>query len=517
MPLTLADLRRRAGHYLTLYLWLHVPLVAVVGLLAGTSGWFVPLSVAALAGVATLEYRRNPMGHAAAMTISAALAIVVALMVYEMRATAWQADMHMYFFATFAMMAVFCNWRPIVLFAGVVAVHHLGLNVLLTAAVFPGEADLWRVLLHAVILITQAGVMLVLNVVLARMFAATEAALAEAAEARRASEALGAERDLVQAEQEQAMRVIEAALDGLAKGNLDGRIEDSPGAPFPATYAALRTSFNAVAAQLSDTIGTFEASVRDMLATSDAIAEAADLASRGVEAQSVTLSESASSLRGINDSVAASAALANQAEASMQQNQADATAGGEVLMSAVVAMKRIEKSSSEIHQIVEVIEDIAFQTNLLALNAGVEAGRAGEAGRGFAVVATEVRALAQRASASAKDIRKRIEESRAYVLEGSALVERTSSSLATVIKRAAEVASIMSHINVQISQQNAGLLAIMNGVSDIEQATRRTAAEAEGSREISTKMTEQASHLMAALEAFTSDRPPPQHSRQRFA
>jgi methyl-accepting chemotaxis protein len=176
---------------------------------------------------------------------------------------------------------------------------------------------------------------------------------------------------------------------------------------------------------------------------------------------------------------------------------------------AVEAMRGIEHSSKQITQIIGVIDDIAFQTNLLALNAGVEAARAGEAGRGFAVVASEVRALAQRASDSARQIKALIRESASQVDAGSALVERTGASLEGIVQRASEVSDLVAEIAKAAAEQAAGLDEINTGVNQLDQVTQRNAAAAEKTTAASTALLQKAEDLALELSGFRT----PDHLR----
>ncbi|MDX5359351.1 MAG: response regulator [Rhodobacterales bacterium] len=142
------------------FVWLHVPLTAAIALAGGAGGVAVPLAVAGLCALATLDWWRDATGESAQLTIAACLALIVSSIVFQLSYHPWQPDAHMYFFAAYATIAAFCNARAIIVYGVIVCLHHLLLNFLLPNAVFLGGADFGRVVLHAVIVIVQ-GVALV--------------------------------------------------------------------------------------------------------------------------------------------------------------------------------------------------------------------------------------------------------------------------------------------------------------------------------------------------------------------
>jgi methyl-accepting chemotaxis protein len=170
---------------------------------------------------------------------------------------------------------------------------------------------------------------------------------------------------------------------------------------------------------------------------------------------------------------------ARSVENIMEEAKQEAENSGVVVQSAVSAMTEIEQSSTHIAQIISVIDDIAFQTNLLALNAGVEAARAGEAGRGFAVVASEVRALAQRSSDAAMEIKTLISDSSRQVERGVDLVGKAGDALTNIVERVNHISKLVTDIAEGAVEQSTGLGEINTGVVQLDQVTQQNAAMVE--------------------------------------
>jgi methyl-accepting chemotaxis protein len=169
---------------------------------------------------------------------------------------------------------------------------------------------------------------------------------------------------------------------------------------------------------------------------------------------------------------------------------------------AVAAMGEIEKSSNQISQIIGVIDEIAFQTNLLALTAGVEAARAGEAGRGFAVVASEVRALAQRSSEAAKEIKGLISASSDQVETGVHLVGEAGQALQKIVSKVSEINALVGEIAASAQEQATGLAQVNTAVNQMDQVTQQNAAMVEETTAASHSLTQEAQELMRLISRF---------------
>ncbi len=209
------------------------------------------------------------------------------------------------------------------------------------------------------------------------------------------------------------------------------------------------------------------------------ISHATDDLSHRTESQAATLEETAAALDELTASVKSAADGARSVENTMEAAKKEAEVSGEVVQSAVSAMTEIEQSSNHISQIISVIDDIAFQTNLLALNAGVEAARAGEAGKGFAVVASEVRALAQRSSDAAMEIKTLIGDSSKQVARGVDLVGKAGEARDSIVGQVSHISKLVSGIAEGAVEQSTGLNEINTGVTQLDQVTQQNAAMVE--------------------------------------
>ena len=203
-----------------------------------------------------------------------------------------------------------------------------------------------------------------------------------------------------------------------------------------------------------------------------------DMSSR-TESQATNLEQTASSMEEINGTTQQTTQLARDGAHAARETSGVARRSHEAVMAVAQTMQDIADSSRRIGDIIQVIEGVAFQTNILALNAAVEAARAGEQGRGFAVVAAEVRALAQRTTAAAREIRGLIEESRSRVDTGTARTAEARTRMDEAMGSVERVASVLENISHATGEQSTGVAKISGSLVDLDAITQQNAAMVE--------------------------------------
>jgi methyl-accepting chemotaxis protein len=421
----ITHMRSKVTRYFVVALWLHLLAILAIGLI-NDSNWLAGFLVAGLAaGLATAAWLLDPNNATCRYAITVALITMVSLMVWLAHGQ-MQIDMHMYYFATYAALAAFCDWRVIVLAAAVTALHHLGLNFIVPLAVFPDGANLWRVLLHASVVAIEATVLIWLTRNLVQLFAGeSEKSLASISESARREKELESEKLRLQ-EQAERRRVML----GLAE-----RFE---------------ASVKSVADKLAEATHEIQESSARLTAAAG---------SNRAEAQGAV-----EALQEATTNVHAVAAAADELAASIDAIGRDATQSTDISVKAVdeatrtdASVRGLAEAAQKIGDVVQLISDIASQTNLLALNATIEAARAGEAGKGFAVVASEVKSLASQTAKATEDITALIHQ-----IQGA--TRHTIDAIRGIGHTIGEISSISTSISSAVQQQGSATREIAKNV-----------------------------------------------------
>ena len=306
--------------------------------------------------------------------------------------------------------------------------------------------------------------------------------------------------DMQKSEADLQARVVSTignALEKLAQGDLTVRCGD-----LGSRYTALRTNFNEALSQLDAAMAKVNVKSIDIGGSKDEIRNASNELSQRTERQAASLEETSAALDELTVAVRLTADGATEAAQKVTSISTDANRSDRIVEQAIGAMSGIEQSSQEITKIIGVIDGIAFQTNLLALNAGVEAARAGEAGKGFAVVAQEVRELAQKSAAAAKEIKDQIARSSTQVENGVRLVGEAGDALKRISDQIKSSSEIVNKIAHSAAEQDTTLRSISSSLNHLDTATQHNAAMAEETTALAETLAADTEELINLISTF---------------
>jgi aerotaxis receptor len=298
-----------------------------------------------------------------------------------------------------------------------------------------------------------------------------------------------------------AMKPLRMALDAcnrMAAGDLRQRLDASR----PGLQGEVAVAFNQLNVNLLSVVGDARQEVERMRqATREIAAGNRDLSGR-TESQAASLEQTASSMEQITATVRQSAESARQAAELAADADAVTQAGSGAVQTLSTTMEKISASSQRIGEIIGVIEGIAMQTGLLSLNAAVEAARAGEHGRGFAVVAAEVRALAQRTTGAAKEVRSLIEASGEDVQAGARQAGEACRAIERVLASVQQVTELIQGISTGAQEQLAGISQVNGAVGQIDAITQQNASLVQQVAASALGLQDRAETVSAAVRVF---------------
>lgn len=291
---------------------------------------------------------------------------------------------------------------------------------------------------------------------------------------------------------------LTSVFSAISQGNLTTQLTGQ----YSGELEDLKYELNSTVNKLTVVMDTIKETAQTVSFVASNISEGAVSLTQRIEEQAASLEQTSAAMEQMTGTVQQNADNTRQASHLAMHARDCAHEGGNVVKKTVAAIAEINISSQRVADIISMIDEIAFQTNLLSLNAAIEAARAGEQGRGFAVVATEVRYLAQRSAAAAKEIKKLINESVNKVNEGTQLAHRSGETLEEIIKAINQVSELIIEITVATQEQATGIQEVTKAVLQMDKTTQDNAAFVQETASLSQVMKKQAHVLKEHIDFF---------------
>jgi methyl-accepting chemotaxis protein len=414
-------------------------------------------------------------------SITVALVGQTSVLVYAFTGHPWQVEMHFYYFVVLAMLSGFCGWRSLLLAAGLIAFHHIGLNYAMPAAVYPGGADLTRVVVHALFVVIEVAMLIQIGATIRAAFNAADTARGEA---ERAAAELGRSGQA----REQDLVLTTQRADQLSE-KLDR---------FKIEIAESIEILHMSAVELQTNVETVSGAAAQTNAQSMSASNASESTAHEVNAAAAAGDELARTISEVGANAAQSSRLA-----------ADAVGEAQATNRTIDEMASVAR---EIGEVIGLITSIAARTNLLALNATIEAARAGESGRGFAVVAQEVKALAAQTAQATQSIATRIEAIQSTTDRSVSAIQGVSGTIgkldqfsaliaAAVEEQAAAAREIATNVNAAAD----GVGRVNEAIGEIEAIAGRTTQSADVLGRSALEVAKQTDRIRHRVRAFTEE------------
>jgi len=478
---SLDALQKSVARALTGLAVVHVPILVAVGWFLGRPLASIAIIAAALAAapVAAQLMRRPPVVVAFALVV--ALVGQTSLLVFMFEGHPWQVEMHFYYFAVLAMLSGFCDWRVLVTAAGLIAMHHLSLNALLPAAIYPGDSNIFRVSLHAVVVVIETAMLI-------RIGHAIRMAFAQAQDATRMAEAAAAELKQAAVLREETLASTRVRADRM--GTLLDRFQREIADSTEILYAA--------AQGLQSHAGDLDETAARANARSTTTATASQETASQVQSAAAAGEELAVTIAAVGSNATRSSELAANAAGKAARTRS--------------TIDELAAVAGEINTVTGLINAIAGQTNLLALNATIEAARAGESGRGFAVVAAEVKALAGQTAKATQEIGERIAAMQTVTSRSVEAIQGISGTIEELNQFSSLIADAMEQqsdaareIADNVNAAAGSVDQIGHSIIDIESIADHAARSAARVSEAATGLTEQTKRIRERAQVLTEE------------